>query len=215
LCANLLGLIGCDIIKVESSRRPDGGRFGDPRFFDLLHAGHRAVALDFSSESGRSALRALISTADVVIEASRPRALRALGIDAERAVHHGMIWVSITAYGRGPRDEMRVGFGDDVAAGAGLVAFGPDDVPLPAGDALADPLTGVHAALAAARALADPRGWLIDVSMHDVARGAAGVPSASTTNAPVTPPTARPYAGRAPAIGQHTAEILTALGHPR
>jgi hypothetical protein len=208
LCAHLLGLTGCDIVKVESTDRPDGARRGDPQFFDLLHAGHRAVALDFRSESGRAALRALVASADVVIEASRPRALRALGIDAERAVDDGTIWVSITAYGRAPVDECRVGFGDDVAAGAGLVAFDRDGVPLPAGDAIADPLTGVHAATAAHRALAGDHGQLIDVSMHDVSRAAAGMPSART-EAIARPPVARQPHGPAPGLGQHTAEVLS------
>jgi hypothetical protein len=39
---------------------------------------------------------------------------------------------------------------------------------LPCGDALADPLTGVHAAAAAAAALLSERAYLLDVSMRDV-----------------------------------------------
>src|SRR5581483_6493598 len=105
-----------------------------------------------ATEDGREQLRRLIAQADVVIEASRPRALRQLGIDAEEAVASGTVWVSITAYGRAPGDDLLIGFGDDVAAGAGLVAR-DDRGPLFAGDALADPLTGVQAASAAVTAL--------------------------------------------------------------
>lgn len=169
LCAHLLGLGGADVVKVESTSRPDGARRGPTAFFDLLHAGHRMVALDLEHPAGRAALLALVERADLVLEASRPRALRQLGVDAGAVVAAGTSWLSITARGR---DSDTIGFGDDVAAGAGLVAWDADE-PLPVGDAIADPLSGVAAARAAAEALLDDRARLVDVSMHDVAAAAA------------------------------------------
>ena len=50
--------------------------------------------------------------------------------------------VSITAFGR---DSNRIGFGDDVAAAAGLVALDDAGDPVFCGDAIADPLTGLTA----------------------------------------------------------------------
>lgn len=165
LCAHLLGLGGAEVIKVESAHRPDGARGGPPEFFDLLHAGHAMVGLDFRDPRDIAALRELISTADLVLESSRARALRQLGIDADEHVAAGTSWLSITARGR---DSNAVGFGDDVAAAAGLVvADGPDL--LPCGDALADPLAGVAAAAAASDAMLDDHARLIDVSMLHVA----------------------------------------------
>lgn len=175
LCAYVLGRAGARVIKVESATRPDATRTGSSEFFDCLHGGHESVVLDFRAD--RALLHALIGRADLVIEASRPRALRQLGIDAEAEVDRGAIWVSITAYGRA--DELRVGFGDDVAAAAGLLAW-EDGRPLPAGDALADPLTGITAAAAAVGALAERHGALLDVSMYDVAV-AAGPADATAT----------------------------------
>ena len=122
LCARLLGLAGAQVIKVESADRPDGARAGDRRFFDWLHAGHRSVVVDFRSESGRAALAALLETADVVIEASRPRALAAFGLAPETTPHRdGQVWLSITGYGRAEAD--RVAFGDDAAVAGGLVGW--------------------------------------------------------------------------------------------
>ena len=92
-------------------------------------------------------LRRLVARADVVIEASRPRALRQLGIDAAAVAADGTVWLSITGYGRSGRDGMRVAFGDDAAVAGGLVS-GPTDRPLFCGDAIADPLTGMLGALA-------------------------------------------------------------------
>jgi hypothetical protein len=172
LCARLLGLAGARVIKVESSARPDGARLGPPLFYERMHAGHESVVLDFAAGAGIAALRDLLSEADVVIEASRPRALQQLGIVAEEFVSAGCVWVSITAYGRQGADAMRIGFGDDIAAGAGLVARAEDGTLEPLGDAIADPLSGAVAAAAAADALATGRGALLDVSMHDVAAAA-------------------------------------------
>lgn len=177
LCAHLLGLTGAHVVKVESPDRPDGARSGPRAFYDLLHAGHTSVCLDLTSPRGRDALRHLVERADVVVESSRPRALRRMGVLAEEAVDRGTVWTSITAYGRtGPWSE-RVGFGDDVAAAAGLVVRDPvTGEPLPCGDALADPLTGVAAAAATAAALREGHGRLIDLAMRDVAVSAATAP---------------------------------------
>jgi crotonobetainyl-CoA:carnitine CoA-transferase CaiB-like acyl-CoA transferase len=172
LCASLLQAAGADVCKVESSDRPDGARAGNRAFYERLHAGQRSVTLDFTTTDGRRELARLVADADVVIEASRPRALAQLGIDAPELVAAGTTWLSITAYGRTGPWSNRVGYGDDVAAAAGLVVR-TDDGPVPCGDAIADPLTGVHAAVAVAAALLDDRAWLLDVSMRDVAAAAA------------------------------------------
>ncbi|MCX5044179.1 CoA transferase [Aldersonia sp. NBC_00410] len=174
LCAHLLDLGGAEIIKVESTRRPDGARFGPARFFDLLHGGHDMVALDFHDPQAIDALRELLADADLVLESSRPRALAQLGIEATEIVAAGTSWLSITARGR---DDDGVGFGDDVAAAAGFVVADGTDL-LPCGDALADPLAGVRAAASASTALLAERACLIDVSMlHVAAEAAAGPPA--------------------------------------
>lgn len=175
LCAHLLGRAGARVVKVESTLRPDGARAGDRRFYDWLHAGHESVAVDFTSTAGRAALGELIEAADVVIEASRPRALAQLGLAPERLGHRaGKVWVGITGYGRGRPD--RVAFGDDAAVAGGLVGRS-DGGPVFCADAIADPLTGLVAALGALGSLAGGGGHLIDVSMRDVAAAFAGTPS--------------------------------------
>ncbi|WP_308205246.1 CoA transferase, partial [Frankia tisae] len=189
LCAHLLGEIGMRVVKVESVHRPDGARRGDPDFYDWLHAGHESVALDFATPGGRAMLRRLVERADVVIESSRPRALAQLGLDAAElvAARPGRTWVSITGYGRFYTDAHAgpdpVAFGDDAAVGGGLVAWdrsgGGDAVtPVFCGDAIADPLTGLFAALAAAASVLGGGGHLLDVAMREVAAWAAAPPAA-------------------------------------
>ena len=150
LCGHLLWLCGGRVVKVESASRPDGARFGNSDFHALLNQGKRSVALDFGASDELGLLRGLVEKADIVIESSRPRALRQLGIKAEEWVRRraGRTWISITGYGRDGVGADRIAFGDDAGVAAGLAdlmhaATGTYQF---AGDAIADPLTGVEAA---------------------------------------------------------------------
>lgn len=226
LCAHLLGLAGASVVKVETPGRPDGARRGDPAFYRLLHAGHRSVVVDPGEPAGRRAVAALVAAADVVIEASRPRALAGWGLDAAAAVAAGCTWISITAAGRASQ---RVGFGDDVAASAGLVARDGAGAPVFCGDAIADPLAGLTAAALALSAPPDGAGVLWDVAMSDVVAatldpgGAGPAPAArriggawwvDSADGPVrvADPVRREPSGEAAASGAHTAEVFADLG---
>lgn len=172
LCAHLLRRCGARVIKVESLRRPDGARRGPEAFFDLLNAGKASVALDFDSPQDRERLRQLCRRADIVIEASRPRALRQLGLEAEALVdaHPRLTWISITGYGRAEPQAGWIAYGDDAGVAAGLSALMCEvsGTPLVCGDAIADPLTGLHAALAALQSHRSGGGRLISLALRDV-----------------------------------------------
>lgn len=216
LCGSLLADAGADVVKVESANRPDGAREGPAAFFDLLNAGKRSVAVDLTTASGRSQLRDLVAAADVVIEASRPRALEQLGIDAAQLVRDGgpVVWASITAHGRSSGRRERVGFGDDAAVGGGLVAW-DDDTPFFCADAVADPVTGLVAASAIFERLAHGGRWLLDVAMSTVARHLAGPTLVVPSGTVAAGPQRRPSRGVAPALGEHTAAVLDELGGRR
>jgi len=203
LCAHLLGLAGARVIKVETPDRPDGARRGNAEFYRLLHAGHRSVVADPAEPEGRRLLHALVAAADIVIEASRPRALANWGLHPQNT---DATWVSITAAGRASN---RIGFGDDVAAGAGLVAV-DRAAPVFVGDAIADPLAGLTAA---ARAVAAAPGTLVEVSMHDVvAATLTGEPTEVADPGSVIAPRARVPIGDAPVAGADTAALRRELG---
>jgi crotonobetainyl-CoA:carnitine CoA-transferase CaiB-like acyl-CoA transferase len=232
LATHLLRSAGARVVKLESRARPDGARFGSPAFFDLLHAGKASVALDFDTREGRSALAQLVERADVVVEASRPRALAQLGIDANDwvAARPGRTWIALSGYGRREPAAGWVAFGDDAAAAAGLAAAtGEPDSPLFCGDAIADPLTGMHAALAAWCSWRRGGGALLDLSLcgvvasvlaEDGARTGAHVRRAGSGwevatddgTAPVATPRARRPRGRARPLGADTRRVLRELG---
>jgi hypothetical protein len=171
LCCHLMQAQGARVIKVENIHQPDGARGGAALFYDLLNAGKESVALDFHT-SGLDRLRQLIERADIVVESSRPRALRHLGIDADEIVVStpGLTWVSITGYGRAEPEANWIAFGDDagVAAGLSSVLAERDGTPNFCADAIADPLTGLHAALAAWHCWLSGMGGLVSVALRDV-----------------------------------------------
>ncbi|NKY43633.1 hypothetical protein HGB45_09505 [Nocardia cerradoensis] len=215
LCAHLLTTLGARVIKVESLLRPDGARNGPERFYDLLHSDQEAVALDFGTTKGRAQLAALIDAADIVIESSRPRALRHLGIRAEEVLARAgdKCWISITAYGRTGPWSNAVGFGDDVAVAAGLLAFDLETgIPAPCGDAIADPITGVNAALVAVACRMAGGRWLADLAMREqVAAVLDGRPEPYPDLVVAAPQTRHPRS-RAPDVGADTARILREFG---
>jgi crotonobetainyl-CoA:carnitine CoA-transferase CaiB-like acyl-CoA transferase len=216
LCGDLLARAGASVLKVESTQRPDGARRGSRAFFDLLNSRKRSVALDLGGREGVGVLRALVTSADVVIEASRPRALAQFGISGPDVVGAGgaQVWISITGYGRSDEAGNRVAFGDDAAAAGGLVAWNGAD-PLFCADAAADPLTGLAAADACLSALRSGGRWFLDVAMSAVSAELSGPTLAAPAGLAVAAPHARPVERAAPELGSDTEAVLAELGITR
>ncbi len=149
-------------------RPPDGARARQPA---LLRAASSRSAIASRSTRRRRwtapASAALVRSADVVIEASRPRALAGWGLSAEMAAAEGG---GLAEHHRVRPQERRphrlrrrrrgrgAGWPDCVAA---IYEF--------VGDAIADPLTGLAGAVAVMRAFDAGGGQLIDLSMASVA----------------------------------------------
>jgi hypothetical protein len=183
LCAQLLAQAGATVVKVESANRPDGTRAGPSAFFDWMNGGKLSYTADFDEPSG---LRKLLETADVVIESSRPAALARRGLGpSDIAPRDGRVWLRITGHGTEGESADWVAFGDDAAVSGGLVRGAQDD-PEFCGDAIADPLTGLHAAVAVAESLSRGGGELIEMSMAAVAATYAALPRADETSCAAT-----------------------------
>jgi CoA transferase family III len=187
LCGQLLARAGATVVKVESPTRPDGTRRGERAFFDWMNAGKLSYAVDFDTHA--EAVRRLLGVADIVIEGSRPAALRRRRLDADNVSGPpGRIWLRINGY----RDQPdRPAFGDDAAVAGGLVGDGPVFI----GDAIADPLSGLEAARAVGESLRRGGGEVIDVAMAQVAARYAASPASPA------PTAGRPDASPASPLG--------------
>ena len=151
LAGPLLGMLladqGADVIRVDP---PGGPRWESPVNAVLLR-GRRTVTLDLTDSSARRRARALIGSADVVIENFRPGVVDRLGVGPSTSLEHNPRLVYVSLPGFGSRDPRR-----DLAAWEGVVmaAAGAYTVPERAGPAFSGlPLGSVFAALEAAVAV--------------------------------------------------------------
>jgi crotonobetainyl-CoA:carnitine CoA-transferase CaiB-like acyl-CoA transferase len=230
LCGQLLAEAGARVIKIESVSRPDPVRQAAPVLFDRLHARKESVALDFREAGDLERLRTLLLRADVVISSARPRAFVQLGLEPASifAGNPSLVWVAITGHGWTGEGCNAVGFGDDAAAAAGLVAHDGAGRPLFAGDALADPLTGLAAAGGALEAIGRGGGLLVDASLVGAAgfvasfagpsdaglvfsEGSAWRVRSGDVTADVAAAEARPTRGSARPFGADTTTVLGTL----
>jgi crotonobetainyl-CoA:carnitine CoA-transferase CaiB-like acyl-CoA transferase len=182
-CAQLLGDMGADVIKVEppgsgdQARRAMGFRMRgeDTAAFLAVNRNKRSVALDLKDEAQRAAFRRLAATADVVLENFRPGVTERLGIGYETlsADNPGLIYASISGFGQTGPSAMRPGY-DLIAQGmAGVMSVtgDPGDDPVKCGVPIGDLSAGLFCAFAiltayVARAKTG-RGQRIDTSLFE------------------------------------------------
>ena len=117
LAATYLGLMGADVIKVESPTgdivrhgigHPSQGGMGTT--FVGNNYGKRGVVLDLKKPEDLETAKRLVATADVVIDNFRSREVMerlGLGYDVMQAINPRIIYLQSSAYGsRGPMDGM-------------------------------------------------------------------------------------------------------------
>jgi hypothetical protein len=172
LIGHLLWLAGAEVVKVESPARPDLIRRDDPVTFDLINQGKANISVDLAEPAEKDALIALIRRADVVIESSRVRALKRLGIDADALVREtpGLVWISVTGHGATGDPANWAGIGHDCAVAGGLsqaLLEASGEIGY-VGDAIADPLTGITGAIEAWRAYRSGDGCRLGLSMSAI-----------------------------------------------
>ncbi|MCP4039899.1 MAG: CoA transferase [bacterium] len=105
--ATLMGDMGADVIKVESTFGDDSRHLGPRRgsqrtAFMSLNRNKRDIVIDMTQGThAREVLGKLVETADVLITNIRGDALGKLGLgyEAMRAHREDLIWISVTAFG--------------------------------------------------------------------------------------------------------------------
>lgn len=112
LATLILAEAGAEVIKIERPPVGDEAREYEPRVgrdslaFAQLNRGKRSVAIDLKAEGAVDRLKPLLATADVLIEQFRPGVMDRLGLgyEAARAINPGLIYCSVSGYGRfGPK----------------------------------------------------------------------------------------------------------------
>lgn len=144
---------GAEVIRVESSHRPDTFRSGGPRpagdgtldasaYFAKFNRGKRSVAINLAHPRGAEVAKRLIATADIVTESFAPGFMERIGLSYEevRKIKPDAIMCSMSMEGQtGPHAKFR-GFGLTLQATAGVtgVTGWPDRPPVGTGVAYTD-----------------------------------------------------------------------------
>ena len=175
-----------------------------------MNAGKLSYAADFDAPA---LIQDLLSAADVVIESSRPAALTRRGLGPHNVtLRDGRVWLRITGHGAEGEYADWVAFGDDAAVSGGLIGTA-NDGPVFCGDPIADPLTGLHAALTVADSLARGGGELIEMSMAAVAATYVKLPiEPAESLCPAEPPLPKAPASK---LGADNAEVDRLLSERR
>ena len=188
-CAQLLGDLGADVIKVERKGHGDDTRkwgppYVEPRegpatesaYYLAANRNKRSIALDFENAQDQQHLLALMETSDAVIENFKPGGLVKYGLDYTQLSERfpRLVWCSISGFGKTGPNAHRPGY-DLLAQGYGglmSITGEADGDPMKVGVGITDLCTGLHAAVAMLAALrhrdATGQGQLIDLSLVDV-----------------------------------------------
>ena len=181
ICAQNLGDLGAEVIKVERPGRGDDTRSwgppfqeGEAAYFMCANRNKQSLTLNLKSDKGRDLLSQLIQKSDVVIENFKLGTLDGWGFDDEWFANEATktIRCSITGYGsKGPKAHLP-GYDFLAQAESGLMSIcGPiDGEPTKYGVSIVDFCTGQYATiavLAALQARAETRrGQLVEANLY-------------------------------------------------
>lgn len=188
-CTWLLADMGADVIRIENPRelekqakvfgwdRMSGEERDALRENDILARNKRSVVLDIGDENAQVAIKALIATADIVVEDYRPGVLDKVGLGyaALKQINPRLIYTSVTLCGHTGPYRDKPGHDPIALSIAGVQSrIGEDpEAPSFSGIPAADVVTGTHAAFATLAALnqrnATGAGQHVDVAMSDCA----------------------------------------------
>ncbi len=181
-CTMILGDLGAEVIKIETTSGGDDTRqwgppfiAGESAYFLSINRNKKSLTLDLNSNEGRSIFYDLATKCDVMIENFRPGVTEKLQIDYPTISkkNPNLIYCSITSFGpSGPYKDWPAY--DIVIQGMGGlmgITGEPDRPPVRIGVAISDLGAGLYAAIAILAAIASRqrtgRGQLVDVSLLD------------------------------------------------
>ncbi len=188
-CTMMLGDFGADVIKVERPGRGDESRswgppfVGDPygpypgesAYFISTNRNKRSITVNLKSAEGQEIVQRLVRISDVMVENFRTGVLDKMGLGYEnvRLLNPGLVYCSISGYGRSGPNAERPGYDAILQAEGGMMSItGPvEGPPSRVGIPIIDINTGMFAATAILAALRvrdiTGEGQLVDMSLLD------------------------------------------------
>ena len=182
-CGMLLSDMGADVIKVEDTGSGDESRTwpphkdGESAAHLVINRNKRDITLDLKSAEGVEIVRKLVSRADVLIENFRTGTMESfgLGYEALAQINPGLVYCSVSAFGRtGPRKD-GAGYEALMQAFSGIMSITgePDGAPVRCGVSFLDLTTGILCAFGVVNALIHRQktgdGQRVDASLLETA----------------------------------------------
>ena len=183
-CSYYLGLLGAQVIKVESPGKGDAIRHrggtdvkaasdGMSTSYLTQGAGKKSITLDLEDAADRTLFERLLAKADVLVENHVPATMKRLGLDetSVAARHPHLIHCAMTGYGRGGPQENTAAYDVNIQAACGMmdVTGTAESGPTRVGAPVLDYGTAMAASFAISASLYERRatgkGSFIDVSM--------------------------------------------------
>jgi crotonobetainyl-CoA:carnitine CoA-transferase CaiB-like acyl-CoA transferase len=182
-CALMLADMGAEVIKVEKLpggddvRRQVPPKIGDEAAsFMMMNRNKRGIALDLKKPGGKRVLEQLVPQVDVLIENFSPGTMEKLGFGYARLrdINPGLIYCTVTGFGRSGPYAQRRGFDLVAQAMSGIMSFtgeGPGRPPVKCGAPLTDITAGILAAMGVLAAythrLKTGQGQMVDTSLFE------------------------------------------------
>jgi crotonobetainyl-CoA:carnitine CoA-transferase CaiB-like acyl-CoA transferase len=187
-CSYYLGLLGADVIKVESVTNGDAMRYrggtsesgnlmGMSTPFLTQAAGKKSIALNIASQKGFAIFEKLLKNTDVLVENHKPTTLKKLGINSDfiSKVNDKLIHCALTGYGRKGDKENAAAYDVNIQAISGIMNLTgfEGQGPIRTGAPIIDYAVALAASFAISSALfkrtQSGKGSFIDVSMLETA----------------------------------------------
>lgn len=188
-CAQTLGDLGADVIKIERPDKGDDIRGWGPPFLkdrdgnDTLESAYfmstnrnkRSLTIDISSQEGLEIINDLIDKSDVLIENFKVGDLKRRGLDWDtvHARNPNLVYCSITGFGQSGPYATRPGYDFVVQGMGGLMSITgeTEGMPMKVGVPISDIMAGMYATVSILAALRERdqtgSGRHIDISLLD------------------------------------------------
>ena len=200
-CAQILGDLGADVIKIERIGSGDDSRTygppflagdaaaGESPYYMAYNRNKRSIAIDFSKPEGAEMIRRLAAGSQVFIENFKSGTLARYGLDEAsiRRVRPDIVYLSVTGFGQDGPGAARPATDVVIQGISGLMSMTGEAEGLPqkVGVSIADMTTGLYGAIGIItslyRAASGGRpGEAIAASLLDCTMSLMGVPAAWT-----------------------------------